>query len=140
MSKKSRDFCINPHCKQQKNSVKLVCSFCWDLLPRAWRVAIPKMQQHGYRGERKEWEERIKRFFRLTEFPMPKVPCWPGPELDNYDLARFEIKLMEHLYPELENENYMDSIAKVEQLREIILDRFRMEAAEKVRDELRGDR
>lgn len=135
-----RDFCrLNPHCNQQKNKSKLVCSRCWDLLPRAWRQAIPKMQHNGYKGERREWEDRIERFFRLTEFPMPKVPCWPSPDVDNYDLARFEIKLMEYLHPEFDKSgDFTDTIKRVEELREQVLDKFRMEAAEKVRDELRS--
>jgi hypothetical protein len=69
---------------------------------------------------------------------MPKVKCWPDADLDNYDLVKFEIKLMQHLYPELEDDGPpWDGIERCEWLKQQITERFQAEAAEVVRVELK---
>lgn len=80
----------------------------------------------------------IHRYFKLLEFPMPKVACWPDPELNEWDMARFETALIEYIMPELEDEdNHLSALERCEAIKNRLLEQYRSESAELVRDELR---
>jgi hypothetical protein len=84
-----------------------------------------------------EWEIKVSRFFRLANFPLPKIEAWPNKEgYDELDCAYLEIKLMEYLYPEFEDDTSHSSIDRAEILREKMWEKFQIEAAEEVRKEL----
>jgi hypothetical protein len=145
--RKHRPRCLNPHCPRQRRPTHAVCDKCWDILPKSWREAIPKDKHHGLhvgvappsptwpQTEKQLWELRISRFFHLTELPMQGTPC----KKQQYDPEHqsFEQKLMKRLMQELEEiQDPQAGIIVCEKMRDILLESFRMEAAEPVRDEI----